>query len=381
MEADVHLTRREFVRAVLGASAAGLGASGLACAAPGARAGSASAGVGGTSRQGLRVLVFGGTRFLGPEVVRAALARGHRVTLFNRGRTNPGLFPGVETLHGDRDGGLDALRGRDFECVVDTSGYVPRIVRQSAELLAPRIERYLFVSSISVYAEPLAPGATESAPLATLADPASEDVAASYGALKAACERAVEAVLPARALLVRPGLIVGPGDPTDRFTYWPVRVARGGEVLAPGDGEDPVQLVDVRDLGAFLVTLLEHRATGAIHATGPAQPLPMRALLAACREAAPGDARLAWVDAPFLARHGVRPWVDLPAWVPRRESALAQLDVGNAVRHGLAFRPVVETARDTLAWWRTLPADRRAAPGAGLSPERERQVLAAWRGR
>jgi 2'-hydroxyisoflavone reductase len=305
------------------------------------------------------------------------------VTLFNRGRTNPQLFPDVEKLHGDRDGHLEALAGRSWDWVVDTSGYVPRVVRQSAELLAPRVERYLFVSTISVYADTSRPGMDESAPVERLADPATEDVRAHYGALKAACEGVVEAALPGRALSVRPGLIVGPNDPTDRFTYWPVRVARGGEVLAPGDGSDPVQVVDVRDLAAFLVRLLEAGAHGTFNATGPAERLTTRALLEACRAAAASDARFTWVEATFLAAQGVAPWQDLPAWVPASGDSLgfAQIDVRRAIAQGLAFRPIVETARDTLAWWRSLPPERRAAPKAGLSPEREAAVLGAWKRR
>jgi 2'-hydroxyisoflavone reductase len=369
------VTRREFVRS----AALGL----AACASPGAAGGPPPRDD--ASRQALRILVLGGTKFLGPDVVRAALARAHRVTLFNRGRTNPGLFPEVERLRGDRDGGLDALRGRTFDAVVDTSGYVPRIVRQSAELLAPGVERYLFVSSISAYAEPLPPGADEAAPLAELPAGAagSEDVSAHYGALKAACERVVERALPERAVILRPGLIVGPGDPTDRFTSWPARMARGGEVLAPGDGRDPAQVVDVRDLGAFVVRLLEQKARGAFNAAGPARPLPMRELLEACRGAADTDAALIWVDAAFLEGQGVKPWEDLPVWVPRDgpDAGLMQVSAARAIARGLAFRPLADTARDTLAWWRTLPEDRRASPRAGLAAEREARLLAAWRAR
>jgi 2'-hydroxyisoflavone reductase len=373
------VTRREFVRRMaLGATAIG-----AACAAPRAPGAATSAQpsgeAAGPSRQALRVLVLGGTRFVGAEIVRAALARAHRVTIFHRGRTNPGLFGAdVETLLGDRDGALDALRGRDFEAVVDTSGYVPRVVRQSADLLAAHAERYLFVSTIAAYAKPVPPGADESAPLARLASPASEDVARDYGPLKAACEGVVHAAFRERALLVRPGLVAGPGDPTDRFTYWPARFARGGEVLAPGDGADPVQLVDVRDLAAFAVALLEERASGAFHVVGPAHRLPMRELLARCEAAAGASARTTWVDAAFLARQRVQPWTDLPLWVPSAASALAQLDASKAISRGLSFRPLADTARDTLEWWRRQPEKRRARPQAGLDPAREAAVLAAW---
>jgi 2'-hydroxyisoflavone reductase len=366
----VATTRRAFLAAAGGAGV-------WACA--GARGGPAA---GGHPPAPRRLLLLGGTGFLGPAVVEAARARGHVVTLFHRGKTRPGLFPGVEELFGDRDGELDALRGRAWDAVVDTSGYVPRVVWQSAELLAPSVDRYLFVSSIAVYADTDRAGLDEAAPAKVLEDPASEDVPREYGALKAACERAVEAALPGRALVVRPGLIVGPGDPTDRFAFWPVRLARGGEVLAPGDGSDPVQVVDVRDLGAFLVRLLEERATGTFNATGPAARLATRDFLAACTPAGAAPA-LIWVPVEFLEAEKVSPWTDLPAWVPARGETLGlgQIAIAKAVAAGLAFRPLADTARDTLAWWRTLPEERRARLRAGLSPGREAQVLSAWRAR
>jgi 2'-hydroxyisoflavone reductase len=360
------LTRRTFLGSTLSAVA-------LACAGPGAGGSPKSAG-----RK--RILILGGTSFLGPAIVEAARPRGHVLTLFNRGRTNPGLFPDVEQLHGDRDGGLDALRGRTWDAAIDTSGYVPRIVRASAELLATGVGQYLFVSTVSVYADGIPPGSDETAPLATVPDPASEDVRAHYGGLKALCERAAEAALPGRTTVVRPGLIVGPRDPTDRFTYWPVRVATGGEVLAPGDGKDPVQIVDVRDLAAWMVDLVERGVPGTFNAVGPARTLTMGEMLDACGEAAGGGARLTWVPAAFLEKAGVAPWSDMPVWVPAGPDAgFAQMSNARAVAAGLRFRPTVETARDTLAWWRTLPEERRAKPKAGLSPEREREVLARWR--
>jgi len=357
------LTRRTFLGTSLSALA-------LACAGPGAS--------GRAPRK--RILVLGGTSFLGPAIVEASRPRGHVLTLFNRGRTNPGLFPDVEQLHGDRDGGLDALRGRTWDAAVDTSGYVPRLVRASAELLAPVVRQYLFVSTVSVYADGIPPGSDETAPLATVPDPASEDVRAHYGGLKALCERAAEASLPGRTTVVRPGLIVGPRDPTDRFTYWPARVATGGDVLAPGDGKDPVQIVDVRDLAAWMVDLVERGVPGTFNAVGPARTLTMGEMLDACGEAAGGDARLTWVPAAFLEKAGVAPWSDMPVWVPAGPDAgFAQMSNARAVAAGLRFRPTVETAKDTLAWWRTLPEERRAKLKAGLSPEREREVLARWR--
>ncbi len=368
------VTRRAFLHASMGALAAcavprgGAPAAGTAPDRPDPKAGS------------MKLLVLGGTRFLGPALVEAARARGHVLTLFNRGKSNPGLFPDVEQIHGDRDGRIEGLAGRRWDAVIDTSGYVPRVVRMSAELLAPSVERYLFVSTISVYDESIPPGSDESARLATLPDPTSEDVRAHYGALKVLCERAVEAALPGRALSVRPGLIVGPDDVTDRFTYWPVRLDRGGEVLCPGDGSDPVQIIDVRDLAAWMIAMVERRETGVYNAAGPASRLTAREMIEACRPAG-SDARLAWVPWPFLGEHKVEAWSDMPACIPAtgEDAGMAQVSNARAVARGLRFRPVAETARDTLAWWRTLPAERRAKPRAGLSPEREGEVLAAWK--
>jgi 2'-hydroxyisoflavone reductase len=250
----------------------------------------------------------------------------------------------------------------------------------SAELLAPSVERYVFVSSISVYEETIPPGSDEGAPTAKLADPATEDVRANYGALKAACERAAEAAMPGRVLVVRPGLIFGPGDPTDRFTYWPVRLSDGGEVLAPGTGDDPIQVVDVRDLGAWMVEMAERRATGSFNAVGPASRTSMREMLHACQPATGPAAPLTWVPAPFLAAEKVEPWSDMPVWIPAGgpESGMSQVSIARAVAAGLRFRPLAETSRDTLDWWGTLPAERRAKVRAGLTREREKQVLAAW---
>lgn len=358
-------TRREFVAA---------SGSLLAASALDARAGEAAA----APRQ-LKLLLLGGTAFLGPELVQAARARGHAVTLFNRGKTRPELFPDVEKLRGDRDGKLDALRGRSWDAVLDTSGYVPRLVRASAELLAPRVPLYLFVSSISAYAGSRQP-LTEESPLAVLADEKSEEVRAHYGALKAACEKAAAQATGGKSLAVRPGLIVGPGDPTDRFTYWPVRLDRGGEVLCPGDGTDPAQVIDVRDLAGWMIHAVERGLTGTCNAVGPAAPLTMAGLLEACR---PAEAKpvLRWVESPFLESEKVAPWSDLPVWIPAsgEDAGMARVSNARAVAAGLRFRPLAETARDTLAWWKGLPAERRQKPRAGLAPEREAAVLAAWR--
>jgi 2'-hydroxyisoflavone reductase len=329
----------------------------------------------------LSILILGGTSFLGPALVDSARARGHAVTLFNRGRTNPGLFPEVEKLQGDRDGRLDALRGRKWDVAIDTSGYLPRVVRMSAELLAPAVTTYVFVSSISVYDDAIPPGSDEGAKVQALADPASEDVRKDYGALKAASERAAEAAMPGRVLVVRPGLIVGPGDPTDRFTYWPVRLARGGSVLAPGDGSDPVQVIDVRDLASWMISMAERGETGVYNAVGPARRTGTREFLEAIRDGVGSEAALAWVPWPFLEKAGVQPWSDLPAWIPVAggEAGTSQVSVARAAGKGLRFRPLADTARDTLAWWKGLPEARRRKLRAGLSPEREAEVLASWK--
>jgi len=335
---------------------------------------------------GRSLLVLGGTMFLGPEVVEAALARGWTVTLFNRGKTNPQLFPDLEKLHGDRDpakgDGLKALEGRRWDAVVDTSGYVPRHVQASAALLAPGAKQYLFVSTISVYADNSKPGADESAAVGTLKDPTVEKVdGETYGPLKALCEQAAEKAMPGRTTIVRPGLIVGPGDPSDRFTYWPVRVAKGGEVLAPGTPQDPTQFIDVRDLGAWIVLLLEKNRTGVYNATGPKEPLPMGELLASCKRVSGSDATFTWVPATFLEAQQVAPWSDMPVWVPPVDdmAGFARVGIARATAAGLTFRPVDDTVRDTLAWWRTVPEERRAKLRAGLGAAREAEVLAAWR--
>jgi nucleoside-diphosphate-sugar epimerase len=335
----------------------------------------------------MRLLVLGGTKFLGRAVAEAALARGHELTLFTRGRTNPELFPEAEHLRGDRDGDLAALEGRSWDAVVDPSGYVPRVVFASADLLRDAVEHYVFVSSISVYAPPFAPAFDESAPLAELDDPRSEEVQLHYGGLKVLCERAVAEVFGDRSARVRAGLIVGPHDPTDRFTYWPRRVAAGGTVLAPGRPDRPVQFVDVRDLGGWIVHLAEERIGGAFNATGPVPPVTMGELLETCRRVGGSDAEIAWIDEAFLLEREVGPWMELPLWLPESDPEHAHMqeaDVSRALTAGLSFRPVEETVRDTLAWAQAV--DETAAPlasgmaigEAGMEPERESELLADW---
>jgi 2'-hydroxyisoflavone reductase len=328
----------------------------------------------------LKILILGGTGFLGPHTVDYALARGHQVTLFNRGKRNPGMFPNVETILGDRDGKLDGLKDRKWDAVVDNSGYVPRIVKMSADLLAPNVGQYLFISSISVFGETPKPGADETAPTDPLTEPNSEEVMKYYGALKAACERAAEASMPGRATTIRPGLIVGPLDPTDRFTYWPVRIAKGGEVLCP-PADDPTQIIDVRDLAAFIVKCLEDRNYGIFNATGPEKELSFKAMLEATKKAAKSDANLVFTDAAFLEKNEVAAWAELPSWVPGTgdTAGFSRINCRKAISKGLKFRPVEEIVEDTLKWWATLPAERQAKLKAGLAPEKEAKVLAAWK--
>jgi 2'-hydroxyisoflavone reductase len=332
----------------------------------------------------VKLLVLGGTQFLGRHIAAEALERRHQLTLFTRGRTRPGLFPAAEHLTGDRDGGLHALRGGSWDVVVDCSGYLPRVVADSARLLAAAVERYVFISSVSVYPDYSRPGVDESAAVATIEDETVEQIDEhTYGPLKALCERAVEEALPGRALVIRPGLIVGPDDPTDRFTYWPVRIAGGGRVLAPGDPSAPAQWIDVRDLAAFVVDQAEHRSTGVVNAVGPAQPATLGELLDTCvRELAPPDTELCWVDDAFLADQEVEPWSDLPLYLGGDPSMIGfeQISGDRARAAGLRHRPVADTVRDTLAWHRQDDGEV-ARWGFKLSREREAELLASYRNR
>jgi 2'-hydroxyisoflavone reductase len=331
----------------------------------------------------LRILVLGGTQFLGRHLVEAALDAGDAVTLFNRGRTNPDLFTGrVEQIMGDRDGGLDRLAGGEWEAVVDTSGYVPRVVGASARALADRCGHYTFVSTESVYGDIGKAGIDESAPVARLADPAIEVIdGETYGGLKALCEDAAEAAMPGRVLTVRPGLIVGPWDPSDRFTYWPRRIAAGGDVLLPGGPERRVQFIDGRDLAAWILASVRRGLTGTFNACGPAEPTGMRALFDACAAVSGSDARPVWADEQALIHAGVEPWSELPLWVGEgadpTNAGFMQVSSARAIAEGLEFRPTEEIARDTIEWDREHPEFRSAAM---LTPEREAELLAVFAG-
>jgi 2'-hydroxyisoflavone reductase len=329
----------------------------------------------------MRILIIGGTRFLGRHLVEAALARSHEVTLFNRGKSNPDLFPQLETILGDREHDVGKLKDRIWDAVIDVAGYFPRIVRLSAEVLEPNVSRYVFISSISVYASFRKVGINESDPVGKLEDETVEEITGeSYGPLKALCEKVVQDIYGERALIVRPGLIVGPHDPTDRFTYWPVRVARGGDVLAPEKPEAAIQVIDVRDLADFILSLIQDNASGTYNATGPDYELTIGKLLEVSKQVSSSDARFKWASVEFLNQNKVEAWSDMPTWVPDDEegAGFSRVDVSRAIAAGLRFRRLEETIRDTLEWAQTRPAGHEWR--AGITAEREAQVLAALNG-
>jgi 2'-hydroxyisoflavone reductase len=323
----------------------------------------------------VRVLILGGTLFVGRHLVEAAEARGHEVTLFNRGRTGPELYPELETRRGDRAAGdLESLREGTWDAVVDTSARVPRWVREAAALLADRVGHYTFLSSCSVYSDTTLPGTNESSPVHSLEDETTEEITSAevYGGLKVLCERELERALPGRSLSARAGLIVGPYDMSGRFTYWVHRIARGGNVLAPEPRDQPVQLIHARDLADWLLDAAERDETGVYNATGPERPLTMERVLEAIVEETGSDARLVWVDEDYLVENGVEAWSDLPLWLapggnPEVANFLA-VDVSKAVTAGLRFRPLARTIRDTLEQAHTFPQ-------AGLDEARERELL------
>ena len=335
----------------------------------------------------MRLLVLGGTVFLGRHIVASATERGHELTLFNRGRSDPAQIPGVQQIHGDREHDLELIAGGRWDAVIDTSGYLPRVVRASAEALANAVDHYTFVSSISAYGTFPRLGLSEDAPLAPPPPPDAEDVLRYYSELKAACEQEVQDVLGERALVVRPGLIVGPHDPTNRFTYWVRRLAEGGRVLAPGARDQPVQLIDARDLGEWIVRMAEGRTAGVYNATGPATPLSLGAMLERIRGATGGaaSAELVWIEEDRLAEAGVEPWDELPLWLdlPRHPDfrGFLAVDIARALRAGLTFRPLEETVAETLAWagggaqTTARRGDVPLPPPAGLSREREGELL------
>ncbi|MHC4263275.1 MAG: NAD-dependent epimerase/dehydratase family protein [Planctomycetota bacterium] len=340
-----------------------------------------------SSRSDKSLLILGGTGFLGPHVVAAARARGWEVTLFNRGRSAPELFPDIETLIGDRNpdrgAGLSALEGdRHWDYVVDTTSYVPRLTRVVTELLADRVERYALISTVSVYADFSEPGMDETAAVGRLDDPTDEELTGlTYGPLKALCEEAAEEVLPGRVAHVRPGLIVGPRDSTDRFTYWPVRIREGGRVLAPGSIDDPVQFIDARDLAEFTIGCLAGDRMGTFNATGPTYGLSIGGLVYGCRAAVESDARFQWISEEAMEGLELSGWSDLPVWTPPagEMAGMGAVSIRRAIEAGLHSRPLADTVRDTLAWWDEQPAERQVLRW-GLSREREAQALATLDG-
>jgi len=327
----------------------------------------------------MHLLVIGGTRFLGRHLVAQALAAGHTVTLLHRGQSGPALFPEAEHRIADRNGDLAVLARGSWDAVIDTSAYVPRHLRSMAGALAGRVGRYLLVSTISVYAGFARPGPDEDAPLQTLADPTTEAVTGeTYGGLKVLCEQALATALPGQHLIARPGLLVGPHDPTGRFTWWLQRITAGGEMLAPGEPEARVQFIDARDAAAWLLRQAEQQTTGVFNLTGPAAPLTMGGFLdTACAVLRP-ETRPLWASEDFLLQQGVTPWADLPVWVPRSEAGLHEVDITRALQTGLACRPLAQTVADTAAW---AVAHDGPHAGVGLAPEREAALLAAWRQR
>ena len=336
-------------------------------------------------RAALRILILGGTGFIGPFQVRYALERGHTVTLFNRGRTNANLFPDVETLIGDRNGQLDALKGRTWDVVIDNSRSNPDWVRMSAEFLKDSVDRYFYVSSRSAYADTSRIPMTADAPAFTYetAGVPRDSGRLPYGLAKALSEREAQRIFAGRTNVVRPGLIIGPGDQTDRFTYWPVRIHRGGEVLAPGDPTDPIQIIDVRDLTEWMIRMAETGHTGVFNGVGPATPRPLAELLYGIRAVTTAETTFTWVNYDFLTDIGIRPYSDMPVWMPPTEGrqGFARFDLSPEVAAGLTFRPLAVSARDTLEYHFSRPPERQAQLRAGITAEREAEVLAAWHAR
>ena len=368
-------SRRQFLQ---WSTAAALASTGLDLAATPAKS---------TPKTGkLKILILGGTGFLGPATIEVAQARGHQVTMFNRGKTRPELFPGVEKLHGDRDPkkgeGLQALEKGTWDAVIDNSAYYPRMVTASASLLAPRVRQYLIISSISAYKEPNPENGTEDAPLATMPDPTLEDMGKSYenyGALKGLCEQAAQKAMPGRTTIIRPGFIVGPDDPSGRFTYWPARFDRGGEVAVPGTPTDPIEIIDVRDLATWLILLVEQRTLGVFNACGPAKRLAWGTLVEACQKAGNPSSKPLWIPTDFIA---AQKDLEFPIWAPYAGETKGFHTWRNdrAVQAGLRFRPADQTVKDTLTWYKTQEKlEKGRNKLAGPTAEQEAKLLVTWR--
>lgn len=334
----------------------------------------------------MKLLILGGTRFLGRFLAEAAIEDGHEVTLFNRGKSDPELFPEVEKLIGDRDGNLEALKGRSWDAVIDTSGYLPWVVRESLDSLRDAAGHYTFISSVSVYDELEEPGVDENHSYGKLTAgqieelkrmEATQAIGEHYGELKYLCEKEVEAVFPGRSLNIRPGLIVGPYDVTDRFSYWVNRIADGGQVLAPGRRDKEVQFIDVRDLADWIIRMVTSGASGTFNATGPDTELTMENFLDTCRGTVGDETELVWVEEKFLLGHEVQGWSDMPLWTPdsMNMKGFHTVDIRKALAAGLTFRPLTDTIHDTLAWEKARAVTEKKA---GLNPEKERAVLMDW---
>jgi 2'-hydroxyisoflavone reductase len=339
----------------------------------------------------LRILILGGTGFTGPHQVKYALSRGHQVTVFNRGLTHHGELPNeVEQLIGDRNGQLDALKGRKWDVVIDNPTTLPKWVRDAAQILKGNVDRYVFISTLSVYAEQSWSGMDENGPLAKYEgpDPMKWTVEALrnstqslYAPLKVLSEKETQKWFPGKALIIRPGLIVGPGDESDRFTYWPVRIARGGEVLAPGDPQkDYVQFIDARDLAEWTIRMVEQDDAGIYNAVGFKEKLLMSRMLDEIKTVTKSDAQLTWVNVDFLLEQKIHPWYDMPVWVAPKgpEGGFSNLSNKRALAKGITFRPVSDTALATLEWFRKQPAARQESLRSGIKAAREAQILAAW---
>ncbi|MFD2673347.1 SDR family oxidoreductase [Marinicrinis sediminis] len=329
----------------------------------------------------MKLLILGGSMFVGYHMTKAALDAGHEVTLFNRGKTDPDAFPEAEKLIGDRMENLTALQGRQWDAVIDTSGYLPRVVKASVALLADQVKQYIFISTISVYQDFLNPGVDETYPVSEMDDPTNEDVRSYYDELKVLCERTVEDYFPERGLYIRAGLIAGPRDPLDRFTYWPTRMKRGGDVLVGGNPDDAIQFIDVRDLAEWTIRMIENEETGVYNATGPDEPLTMQQLLETCRQVTDVEAKFIYADSDFLMEKKVIPWDELPLWNPKQGETAHMtyyLAVSNekARAKGLRFRPLQETIRDILSWDATRPVDQMRY--AGLAEKKEQKLLKEW---
>lgn len=333
----------------------------------------------------MKILILGGTRFVGRHLTTTALEQGHTVTLFNRGRSNPNAFSDVETLIGDRDGDLNALKGREWDAVLDVNSYVPRIVRESAALLKDSVGHFTYISTMSVYADDNPPNISEDAPKKTLDDPNTEAVTGeTYGGLKVLCEDAGRDVFgTARSLIIRPGMIVGPYDHTYRFNYWPSRMAEGGDVLAPGNPQNPMQFIDMRDLARFVIDMVGSEQTGVYNTTGP--QIEFGAFLETTQKLVNPDAKLVWVDEDFLLENEVSPFNHLPFWLPTANTALMSINIDAAVEAGLTFTPLEDTLRDSLDEAKAQRAQFTEKPedfgGWGMHPTREQEILAKWRAR